>query len=501
MRVLALFVFAQLLCAQDILVVTPKEFGPALADWRAHRVAQGHAIAVAEPGEDVAAVVKAQQEKSGGKLRFVLIVGDVKAVPCAYTMAQAINPYERDPRIATDNAYADLDEDHIPDLAVGRMPARTPDEAKALLAKVIAYETNSDFTRWRRKIHLIAGVGGFGVMQDWAIETLTNMLLRDNVPLQYEVSLTYGNPKNPYCPYPQDFARVALDRFNEGALFVAYVGHGHATGVDIIRYEGARYPILAKQHVPEIASKRGAPISVFLACSTGQYDGEKDCLAVEVLRRPKGPVAIIASSRVSMPYANGMFAKEILDAAFIGESETLGELMVRAKRRLVTPDPKDERRRVIETMASTFYKPADPKGRMIERREHLHLYNLLGDPAMRIPRPGTLTMACPQEIAAGKRLRIVGESSMAGDLRAELARRRDAPVPARSDRSRKAFNCAYRDANNRVLNAVETKVSGGRFEVELAVSETVVPGEYVLRLFLAGENGCAAGARTIKVTK
>jgi hypothetical protein len=499
--VFALVLLAQLAAAQDILVVTPKEFGPALADWRAHRAAQGHAIAVAEPGKDVGAVVKARWKRSGGKLRFVLIVGDVNAVPCAYVMAQAINAYERDPRIATDNAYADLDGDHIPDLAIGRMPARTPEEAKALLAKVIAYETSKDFTRWRRKVNLIAGVGGFGVMQDWAIETLTNMLLRDNVPLRYEVSLTYGSPKSPYCPHPRDFAGVALERFNEGALFVAYVGHGHATGVDEIRYEGKRYPILAKQHLPLIESKHGAPISVFLACSTGKYDGKKECLAVEILRRPRGPVAIIASSRVSMPYANGMFAKEILDAAFIGEAETLGELMVRAKRRLVTPDQNDERRRLIETIAATFYKPTDPKGRAVERREHVHLYNLLGDPAMRIPRPAALTVTCAQEISAGKRLKIVGESSMAGDLLVELARMRSAPVSPRpaGDKSRKAFNRAYRDANNRIVSAFVSKMKAGRFEVVLPVRETVAPGDYVVRLFLTGEDGAAAGARKVKV--
>ena len=493
--VFALVLLAQLAAAQDILVVTPKEFGPALADWRAHRASQGHAIAVAEPDKDVGAVVKAHRKRSGGKLRFVLIVGDVNAVPCAYVMAQAINAYERDPRIATDNAYADLDGDHIPDLAIGRMPARTPEEAKALLAKVIAYESDRDFTHWRRRINLIAGVGGFGVMQDWAIEALTNMLLRDNVPLQYEVSLTYANPKSPYCPHPESFAKIVAMRFNEGALFVAYVGHGHATGVDTIRYEGERYPILTKSLLPVIGTKHGAPISVFLACSTGQYDGKKECLAAEILRRPKGPVAVIASSRVSMPYANGMFAKEILDAAFVGEAETLGELMVRAKQRLLAPDPEDERRRVLEAMAATFYKPTDPKGRMVERREHLHLYNLLGDPAMRIPRPGSLQVTCAQEIAAGERLKIVGDVPMAGDLFVEIVRKRDAPVPAGKPFDR------YHNANTRVVCARMTKVNAGRLDVKFPMPETVAPGEYVLRLFLAGENGCAAGARTIKVTK
>ena len=59
-RVLALVLLAQLVAGQDILVVTPKEFGPALADWRAHRAAQGHAIAVAEPGEDVRSVASSR---------------------------------------------------------------------------------------------------------------------------------------------------------------------------------------------------------------------------------------------------------------------------------------------------------------------------------------------------------------------------------------------------------------------------------------------------------
>ena len=39
-----------------------------------------------------------------------------------------------------------------------------------------------------------------------------------------------------------------------------------------------------------------------------------------------------------MPYANGVFAKEMLEAVFAGGRVTLGDMFVRAKRRLIRPD-------------------------------------------------------------------------------------------------------------------------------------------------------------------
>ena len=76
-----LLLLAATASANDILVLAPKAFHGALGPWLAHRTSQGHSIAILEPGKDPRATVKQVHKQGGGKLRFVLLVGDVKQVP------------------------------------------------------------------------------------------------------------------------------------------------------------------------------------------------------------------------------------------------------------------------------------------------------------------------------------------------------------------------------------------------------------------------------------
>src|SRR5262249_14299834 len=112
----ALFVaaLAASAAAQDVLVVAPKDFHAALADWKAYREKQGLAVTVAEPSADVAAQVKEVHGKSGGKLRFVVLVGDADKLPCATRKRQGaaiVGMGDAEPDIATDDPFADLDGD------------------------------------------------------------------------------------------------------------------------------------------------------------------------------------------------------------------------------------------------------------------------------------------------------------------------------------------------------------------------------------------------------
>jgi len=399
MRILILFLLAAPVVAQDLLVVAPKEFHEALQPWLAHRKKQGHEVAVVEPGKDPRAVVQATHKKSGGKLRFVLLLGDVKQVPAQFFDATIIRKWERDPRIATDNRTADIDGDHMPDVAIGRIPADNAEDARLMLGKVIEYENNRDMGKWRRRINVVASVGGFGAMQDRAIETAATMFLKDNIPPSYDLHVTYAKPDSPFCPPPSKIMERTLERFNEGALFVAYIGHGYKLGFDRCKFQGNSWKIFEENTAYDLESKHGMPIAFLLCCTTGHFDGSPDCIAEVMLRQPKGPVAVIASSRVSMPYGNAPIAKELLGAFFVDRKATLGEAFMQAKRLALEPKAGDVQRAQIE-MLSNIYE-ADKEKRRRERIEHLYLYNLLGDPSMRLPHPDVVKLTAPEQAAPG----------------------------------------------------------------------------------------------------
>ncbi len=488
--------------AQDVLVIAPKDFEPALADWKAFREKQGLVVAVKAPTDDVGALVRDTYDASVRKLRFVVLVGDVEKVPCVLRPRQAtdaVAAMEPDPNIASDAPYADVDGDGVPDLAVGRVSVHAPEEAKAYFARVIAYETSADFGRWRDKLNVVAGTGGFGPFVDMALEKLTRDLL-STLPATVDVSMTYANPLSAFCPPPAEFAQYAVRRWSEGALVVAYVGHGSTRNVDACRVGKDMYPILGMQQVGKIAAEHGAPVSVFVACSTGHFDGAPDCLAEELLKRPAGPVAVIASSRVSSPYSNGIVAKELLDALYRVEAPTTGELLVAVKKRLLDAPPGDKFRAQIEALAQSMFEKS-PEKRRTDRADHLLLYNLLGDPCVRIARPGKLTVAAPADAAPGAMLHVTGRADFDGAAVVELMRRAEAPpklAPGlRTDAA--DYRTAYDAANSHVVAKVEFDVKAGDFAVDVPVPADAPVGPAAVRVYLAGSSAAAAGGAELTI--
>lgn len=482
------------------MVVTPDDLRPALDDWSAHRVAQGHEIQIVAPGDNVRATIRAAHAASDGQLAYVVLLGDVDRVPCAYRPADAIAEWEKDPRIATDAPYADVDDDGVPDLALGRVTADSVDECRAMLARSIAYEQNTDHGTWRRRLNVVAGVGGFGPQQDMALEMLMRLFMNRDVPPQVDLHFTYAKTQSPFCPPPSEMAATFIERINEGSLVTAYVGHGSARNVDRIRHGDRVFPILEARHVPEIAVRRGSPLLVFVACSTGSLDGEQDCLAEEALRRPAGPAAVIASSRVSTPYGNAILGTEMVRALFHGDEPTVGRLLLDVKRRMAGDAGDDMARKQIEAMAGAFYVE-DAERRRVDRREHVLLYHLFGDPLLRLARPRAATLKEPTRGRAGEAMTIEGTSPIAGRVLVEVLPRRDRNarlrVPPKDDAG---FRSGYDGANVRpVASAEVTLETAGDYTVELALPAELTFGRYLVRVFVEGSDGSALAGATVRI--
>ena len=207
---------------------------------------------------------------ASGKLKYLLLVGDaepaarVNAAVAARCVPTHLHPavvnvkWGSEPQIASDNWYADLDDDQLPDLAIGRIPADSPAELSRIVAKILAYEQNTDFGPWRQRVNFIAGVGGFSPLIDTVIETATSKLLTSGIPAAYETRMTYGSWRSPYCPDPRLFHAMTVERHNEGCLFWVYIGHGQATELDQVSIPGERFHILNCNDCRELQGPRRA---------------------------------------------------------------------------------------------------------------------------------------------------------------------------------------------------------------------------------------------------
>ena len=500
----------------DTLVICPPEFRDAMKPWVTYRQGQGYKIAFMEPsstGFGLRAQIK--QFAKSSPLKNVVLVGDAadansppgRLVPTDFVTAKVNVKFGSEPEIATDHSYADLDQDGVIDLNIGRIPVDNVQELTGYIQRVIEYESDSMQGAWQRRINFVAGVGGFGKWLDKMIEQSVKKIVTDLIPSQFDVSMTYGSWRSPYCPDPRRFARTAISKFNEGCLFWVYVGHGDRQRLDRLRLPDRQYEILNNQTAPQIRSTAGAPIAIFLSCYTAAIDAASDGLAETLLKQNQGPIATISSSRVSMPYAMGIFSLEMLNGYFEGDVSTLGELVKVSKQKLVHFDSsKSEYHELMQGMGRAF--SPTPELLKDERLEHVHLMHLLGDPLIRLKRPNSLKLQTTETAAPGQYITVKGRAERAGQLRIDLAYRRDRfknrpPRRIAYQASHASFS-SYQDVYDKVqdltCSAKTVTVSTGDFTVELEVPSDC-SGDCHVRGELESEGYFALGSTDLTIQR
>ena len=513
---LSLIVGSPPVAAPDVAVVCPAEFRAALAPWVAHRTAQGHTIAWVDNRQSKHEIRQAVRRLAKqGRLTHVVLVGDAPEKPQAGVARRRLVPtylakakvnihWGSEPEIATDNWYADLDDDAVPDVAIGRISADSPQQLAGIVRKTLQYEQSTDFGPWRRRVNFVAGVGGFGAIADGALEFVTKKLITDMLPSDYRTSMTYASWRSPYCPDPRLFAASTRDRLNEGCLFWVYIGHGHVKGLDRVQVPGANHRIFDHRDVPALECKRGHPIAFFMSCYTGAFDREEDCLAEEMVRVSGGPVAVIAGSRVTMPYAMAILGHELMHAYTKQRCNTIGRALLQAKRQVVLKKEKDGTRATIDLLAKAI-SPA-PDKLADERAEHLLLFNLIGDPLLRLKHPKQVKLAGKMIGTAGKPLEIAGESEIAGRAPVEVVARRDRLrfVPAArasyqdSPKAREKMQAEYSLANDARWSMRTTAIEQGNFTLRIDLPANV-SGPCHVRVFVEGNNDFAMGAADVAI--
>jgi hypothetical protein len=501
--------------ASDTLVVCPAEFRAALAPWIEYRSAAGHSLEVIGNGFSAGELRgEIRRRAHAGSLRYVVLVGDADArpadsassrkVPTHQAAAKVTLPYGAEKTIATDNWYADLDDNSVPDVAIGRLPARSPDQLSVIVEKILAYERSADFGSWRRQVNLLAGVGGFGPLADAAIETAAKRIVMAGVPPAFATRITYGSLRSPYCPDPRRFRSAAIESLNEGSLCWVYLGHAWPARLADLKVPGGSYPSLGRTDLDEVRCRHGAPFACLLSCYAGAFAGPEDCLAEAMLASPGAPVAVVGGSGVTMPYAMAVLGTELLDEFFQRATPTIGLALLQAKRRMVAPAEKSNTRQGLDALASLL----NPGSLDEELVEHLYLFNLLGDPLLRLRMPVPIAMSCAAKASGDSVLEISGASPVAGRATIELVPRRDLlsfrPPERHSfnalDAGASEFDETYRRANEPCLSRVEWNVQPGAFSIGLPVP-TKARGECHVRMFVEGSEAHAAGSADVEIDR
>lgn len=347
----------------DYVIITPRALVPAVRELAEFRRHQGRQVKIV-PIEDIYALYPefsgekairhfllfAYNHWAPPKLRYVLLAGDaVMTSNDNQAIYKGILPtfVRKMPGlgfIPTDYPYACLTgADSVPELVVGRLPARSPVVLKSMVKKIIRHELSPP----NRKV--VFANGDYVVPGDEYAETSSEALIRDFCEDVFDVTRIYTMPVaaslQPYQGGADDLAAV----FEDGCGWLEFRGHGAASlWAGLLEARSAK--IIANSQLPIVTS---------VSCFTGFFTDPNNrmCMAEALLKNPVGgAVAYLGNTGHGMVFAGHDFSVALWEELNDGNI-TIGDAVFNAKKSL-----------------------AEKRG----DRGFLHSINLFGDPATKV---------------------------------------------------------------------------------------------------------------------
>jgi hypothetical protein len=259
--------------------------------------------------------------------QYVLLVGDATYDPKGYISSPEANRLPtffiqtvQGGETASDVLFAQLDGDK-PAIAVGRIPAREPQQVKTLVAKTLAYEQKAPAGEWRQRVLAVADGQEASFRQD-------AQTFLDHFSSGYRSTLY--SPEAGVTNASQQVRRYV----DEGDWLVAYFGHGSVN-------QWGKDRIFTAADVPSLANGNRLPVMLNLTCLTGLFTHPKvTSLTETLLWQPEGgAVAILAPTSLTLANDQRFLSNALAEALLADPKAALGQVFLRAQRQAPTDDP------------------------------------------------------------------------------------------------------------------------------------------------------------------
>ena len=394
------------------------------------------------------------------------------------------NSYNATTCYVSDDYYCLLDDgegDNVlvgkPDVAVGRISARTADDAQVAVDKIISYTNNDNAGAWQNLVCFMGDDGNDNAhMQD--ADKVAKMVEQDYPTYQVKrvmwdaytrVSSSTGNS------YP-DVTRLIRQQMQQGALLMNYSGHG---GPAAISHEY----VLRLADFENTSSR--LPMWITASCDIMPFDGQEDNIGETALFNKKGgAVAFYGTTRTVYQPQNFLmnigFTRHLFSKTADGRTLPIGEAV-----RLVKND----------LVATGVFSGYDVNGKPIyytDRSANRMQYTLLGDPAMRLAAPVLsiqvdsinqvpLTSGQTLTLSAGSTATVCGhvvgldgqiDSSFNGVVTAIVRDAVEEITCKLNDPSEAETPFVFYDRPNVIFNGTD-QVTGGRFTFSFAVPKDI----------------------------
>ncbi len=218
------------------------------------------------------------------------------------------------------------------DIAVGRIPVNSPEQAQTVVDKIIRYDTDPDaMGDWRLRAAFVGDDEDGGLHTNDADETASKAL-QFNPDLNLEKIYLdafpqVATPGGTRVPLATEALRQAIFK---GVLSVVYFGHGGAKG-------WAQERVLKIEDIKGWENLTRLPIFITATCSFAAYDNPAFTSAGEelLLHERGGSVLLLTTVRAVYANSNKRLTQSITDTLYIkrldGRRLTVGEVMMLGK--------------------------------------------------------------------------------------------------------------------------------------------------------------------------
>ena len=256
--------------------------------------------------------------------RYVLLVGDSSLDPknyLGYGDSDYVPTKLLDTQLmqtASDNWLADFNGDGVEELAIGRLPVRTAQEAATMINKIVSYDSGG-----RSESMLLVADRNDGFNFEAA-----NAVLRSLIPADFRVEEIDRSASDDATAKNR-----LIEAVNRGQKIVNYTGHG-----SVDNWKGQ---ILTNEDALALTNTNGLSLFITMTCLNGYYqDPVVDGLAESLMKASRGgAVAVWASSGMTSPGNQAVLNQQLYRLLFDRTvNGSMGDLTMRAKSAILDPD-------------------------------------------------------------------------------------------------------------------------------------------------------------------
>ena len=317
--------------AADMVIVTHGDFRSSADTLAAARQAQGMKVSVvdiedvydefsygAHTPEAVKDFLAWSNTHWARAPKYALLFGDSSWDPRNF-MGQGYHDYVPTKQLdtaeletASDDWLADFDGDGIPEIALGRLPARTTADASTMVSKILNYDQERAAG---------APLRGALLVTDSGFEGQTAQVQSFLAPLTTVQTLNRSAIGNDNLMRTQ-----IVDAIDQGPAIVNYFGHGSVTV-----WTGAG--LLNENNASTLTNGNRPSLFVMMTCLNGYADDAYiDSLGEIVLKNPQGGAfAVWASSGITEPVGQAQMNTKLYQLLLGSDRATLGDAVRQAK--------------------------------------------------------------------------------------------------------------------------------------------------------------------------